>query len=365
MKFCHFSDTHLGFNAYRKMDPNTGLNQREVDIANIFEKAVDEIIKINPDFVLHTGDLFDSYRPANRVVTFALKQLLRLAEKTKVYIISGNHSTPRTANYGSVFELFDFFPELNIFYKGKYESVKIGDTFIHAVPHCLDNEHFHAELSKIKIEKDSYNILAVHCGVEGMDYSMDDFGETLMPQKYLDMDFDYIALGHYHKMARLNDKAYYCGSPERFSFNEADDDKGFIVYNLENKQAIFKKLPARQMNDFSIDCNGLKAEKLNNEIDKLLKEASVKGKIIRLKLDNLDKETYREIDNENIKKLTSDSVQFSLSVNLSEETGAPSLDQEIGNINQEFVKFTKAKNLSSLADIGLSYLNKASENETD
>ncbi|HDM25348.1 MAG TPA: exonuclease SbcCD subunit D, partial [Thermoplasmatales archaeon] len=65
LKIVHLADTHLGFSAYRKITKD-GLNQREVDVYNAFGRAVDKILEIKPDLIIHAGDLFDSVRPNNR-----------------------------------------------------------------------------------------------------------------------------------------------------------------------------------------------------------------------------------------------------------------------------------------------------------
>ena len=79
MKFLHVSDTHLGYSAYRKSTED-GINQRELDVYNAFERFVDYALKIKPDLIIHAGDLFDAVRPNNRAITFAIKQLIRLSE---------------------------------------------------------------------------------------------------------------------------------------------------------------------------------------------------------------------------------------------------------------------------------------------
>jgi len=59
MKILHISDTHLGYSAYRKLTDDN-INQREMDNYNSFQKIIDYAIKLKPDIVLHSGDLFDS-----------------------------------------------------------------------------------------------------------------------------------------------------------------------------------------------------------------------------------------------------------------------------------------------------------------
>ena len=77
MKVVHLADTHLGYSAYRKIS-ESGYNQREEDVILAFIDAVDKIVNLRPDAVLHCGDLFDSVRPTNRIVSIGIKQLMRI-----------------------------------------------------------------------------------------------------------------------------------------------------------------------------------------------------------------------------------------------------------------------------------------------
>ena len=106
MKVLHLADTHIGYSAYNKLDKN-GMNQREVDVYNSFSQVVDYALENKVDLVLHSGDLFDTVRPSNRAISFAVGQLLRLSKAgIPTVIISGNHETPRLRETGSVFKVF-------------------------------------------------------------------------------------------------------------------------------------------------------------------------------------------------------------------------------------------------------------------
>ncbi len=70
MKIIHFSDTHLGFNDLDILNSD-GINQREVDFYKAFDDIVQSIIKIKPDYIIHTGDLFHRSSPSNRAIAFA------------------------------------------------------------------------------------------------------------------------------------------------------------------------------------------------------------------------------------------------------------------------------------------------------
>lgn len=113
MKIIHFSDTHLGYGEYSKVDEVSGINQRELDVYAAFKQAIDLILKKKPDLVIHAGDLFDNPRPNNRAIHIALSELQRLSEKgIPTIIISGNHSTPRVAASGSIFEALTILPNI-------------------------------------------------------------------------------------------------------------------------------------------------------------------------------------------------------------------------------------------------------------
>ena len=51
MLFSHISDTHLGLVQY-------GSNEREQDVYDVFNQAIDKSIEDNVDFVIFAGDIF-------------------------------------------------------------------------------------------------------------------------------------------------------------------------------------------------------------------------------------------------------------------------------------------------------------------
>lgn len=71
MKFAHLADTHLGYRQF-------GLLEREKDFYEVFDKIIDKIIEEKVDFVIHSGDLFDSARPSPSALLAFQKGLLKL-----------------------------------------------------------------------------------------------------------------------------------------------------------------------------------------------------------------------------------------------------------------------------------------------
>ena len=86
MKILHIADSHLGYSAYRRATPD-GINQREIDTYNSFKQFVDYTVTSEPDLILHAGDLFDSVRPNNRAITFAVNQILRISKSKIPFVV--------------------------------------------------------------------------------------------------------------------------------------------------------------------------------------------------------------------------------------------------------------------------------------
>gem|GEM_PF-6573517 len=51
---------------------------RALDFYNNFLKVIDEVLIKKPDFVIHSGDLFNSSKPSNKAVSIAISGFLRL-----------------------------------------------------------------------------------------------------------------------------------------------------------------------------------------------------------------------------------------------------------------------------------------------
>jgi DNA repair protein SbcD/Mre11 len=86
----------LGYSRYAKLHPETSRNQREVDVQEAYGRAVDAILERDVDLVVHSGDVFDSVRPATHVIIGFLKQTFRITCQDIPYLVAaGNHETPR------------------------------------------------------------------------------------------------------------------------------------------------------------------------------------------------------------------------------------------------------------------------------
>ena len=389
MKIFHIADTHLGFSAYNKLDPDSGLNQREMDFYNAFERFVDIAVEKRPDLILHAGDLFDSVRPTNRAISSALDQLIRLSEaKIPIVLIAGNHETPRLRETGSVFRLFEHLEHVYPVYKSKYECIEFPefDLKVHAVPHCMDANALQSSLEKLVPDREvMHNIAMLHAAIVGVSvFRSSEFNEQDVASGYLKPEFDYIALGHYHEFCKVDENAYYSGSIERVNFLEAaHKSKGFIelelelgnqhsgraVVNDQDEHEIFYPevtlhgLNTRPMVDLMpVDCSNIDKFQIGPEIIRRIEEVEPEEKILRLKILNLPMEVYKSLDFNQFRKLTAAALHFELQYDVTkddQDTQVADIRFELlGNEFKSFISNQAIEGLDKekLTSLGLDYL---------
>lgn len=93
MRLLHISDWHLGRMTYRC--------SRTPDHDAVFEETLELARDVRPHLVLHTGDVFDGFRPGYPEMTRAIEMLKELAALAPVVVVAGNHDSP------ALFRLFN------------------------------------------------------------------------------------------------------------------------------------------------------------------------------------------------------------------------------------------------------------------
>ena len=237
VRIAHFSDTHLGYRAFGKVDPVTGRNQRTIDVENAFESTVDDILRRKPDAVIHSGDVFHQSRPSWHAIRHFVRQMRRIEQAgIPTLVIAGNHDTPRLRTDGSVYSVLELaLPEIRFVadYRDDDELAlfKHLNLRVQAIPHgALTNDDPVLPM----VVRGKRNVLVSHGIVPGAmpENAYSEPGEQRLDENLLDPDFDYIALGHYHVFSQAKPKAWYSGSIERFGFGDADATPGYAMVEL-------------------------------------------------------------------------------------------------------------------------------------
>ncbi len=370
MRIVHISDTHLGFSAYSKLDMTEGINQREADLYAAFKQAVDKAIELRPDAVIHSGDLFDTVRPQNRAIDFALRQLLRLSQAgIETVMISGNHSTPRLRETGNIFRIFEHLDHLHPVHEPGISRTIIGDMCVTAIPHSV-SPSLQELVEKAKPSKESrLNVLVLHAGIlDSSTYKMDEFNEQNVPLKSIDDGWDYVALGHFHRYSKVSKNAYYAGSTERLGFGEAGQEKGIVEVELESGRVTFHPLKTRDMLDLKpVNAAGLASSEIIQKTKNVLSSASMEDKIARLVISGISSDAYKSLDVSSIKRMGASAMHFELKIERADAEGKQEVgDAHIGLLADEFRKYVAKldypdEKKRKLTDLGTAYITREEE----
>lgn len=306
LKICHLADVHLGFRKYNRLSKE-GVNQRELDVALAFDEALERVVQIKPNLILIAGDLFHTVRPSNAVIASAFKRLSCLVKETKApcVIVAGNHESPKRSDTGSILALFR---EINGVFVSDKKTTRFdfGDlkTSVFCVPHSSLVSGLEQEIRANDQMK--FNILMMH-GQFGP--YMTDFGGVVIDlEEFSPREWDYIALGHLHNHSEVAFNACYPGSIEHTSTNiweGSGSQKGFLEIDLpEGKRQFHALTSPRDVFDLGrLDVSDLNAVAVMEALRKTLESIpeGIDGKIVRLRVQGLDKQTYRNLDHQQIK----------------------------------------------------------------
>ena len=324
MKIAHLADLHLGYRAYHRMNARGG-NMREADVADAFRQAVNRITELRPDLVLVAGDVFHTVRPSNTSIADAFRQFSLMADRlpdVPIVMIAGNHDSPRSSDTGNILNLFREIDGVRVVCD-ECRSIRLPeiDTSILCLPHVSLSSG-----EEVQMEPDSgskHNVLMLHGTLRGEKADqklvyMSEYGGAEIPEeKVVYGDWDYVALGHYHKVEDLASNAWYSGGLERTSTNIwfEREDKGFLVYSTKTGRAEFEPVQTRPMVDLPrIEAGGLGAAELDETIRASVERIpdGLRGKIVRLVIDDVPRAVVRELNHKRIREWKAEAVHFHL-----------------------------------------------------
>jgi len=393
MKLAHLADLHLGF---RQFDRQTakGANQREVDIAEAFRRAVDDILDQQPDLIVIAGDLFHSVRPTNAAILYCFRQLHRLRTglpNSPIVIIAGEHDTPRSTETGSILRLYEALGvEIAVEEARRIVLPKL-DCAVLAVP---QQALAMADRPALRPEPGgpTLNVLVTH-GVYGglgeergtMEYGGAELTrELLAPEKW-----DYIALGHYHTAQSVATNAWYAGSLEYLPPNpwgQLQDEaaqraatkgkkerkgKGYLLVDLPGARVTFRAIePARRHIDLPfIQSAGLNAKELDAGIAERVNAVRIDDQIVRLVVWDVERATARDLDHAAIRayKARALNLQIDLRRPQAQRAGAASAEpgvrrQTLAETVREFLgrrPLDAELNRETFVTLGVDYLEAA------
>jgi DNA repair exonuclease SbcCD nuclease subunit len=327
----HFSDLHLGHRAYERAD--RGKNVRERDVGLAFQRAVDEVIKLEPALVFLVGDIFDRPDPPpGALVALAqgLEALRSSIPSTQIFMVAGARDTPRPMTDPGALAALDPFPNVEAV-TGRARSVflKELETHLFLVPHSAVVRRPYPELRTHPEAR--WNLLAAYAGV----------ATGAGPGLPLDpAPWDYVALGYLHQQQQVTPRVFYSGSLERVGpepWREAAQEKGFLSFDLESGTSRFHSIPGRPVVALApIRIPKGDSEKLPAKLREVLGEVpgGINGKIVRLRIEGLSPEEVKREDQGLFAELREQALHLAIEVddfqNLADNNPLPLVTRDRG-----------------------------------
>ena len=251
MKFLHLSDLHLG---KRLLGCSLLEDQRYI---------LEQLLPIarEADAVLIAGDVYDKAVPSAEAVALCDWFLTRLAgQGTPVLLISGNHDSAQRLAFGArlmagggihIAPVFSGAPDPVLF------RDRWGEVAVYLLPFLKPvsvrqvypeeeissyQDALACVLRHMPLDPDRRNLLVAHQYVAGAKQCQSEevsIGGLDQVDASLFDAFDYVALGHLHTPQWVGRKTVrYCGTPLKYSFSEAGQEKAALLVTLEEKGAV-------------------------------------------------------------------------------------------------------------------------------
>ncbi len=280
MIFSHISDTHLGFVQYHS-------EEREDDVYNAFNQAIETSIKDHVDFVIFAGDIFHVPNPSGKAIVTLANALKKLRQNSiDSFFILGEHdiSRIRATPVPFVYHNLDFSKYIGGGKPLVYKDVMIlgFDKRRKSEVHTFENDFAVADAAARNHQ--GHKILVLHQGITEINKFAGELNSTDLPK-----NFTYYAMGHLHeqelkKFPNLGGPLAYPGSIERTSSETIKDtQKGFYEVDISRPEALPAWIKLDTRPQMSVKTS---IERLSDEINELagkIKEYSRKP-VVEIKI---------------------------------------------------------------------------------
>jgi DNA repair protein SbcD/Mre11 len=274
-KILHFADAHIDMANYGRHDPESGLPLRVMDFLKSLDTIVEAAITEKVDLVLFAGDAYKDRSPAPTFQREWGRRIMRLSRLgIPTLLLVGNHDLSPALGRAHALDTFATLEVPNVrvldrptflgpddldglplqvialpwvSYSGLVAALGPGtlertQAYDQLIQRLIELVHLWLEE---RIDPRLPVVLAAHCSVQGATYGGERTvmlgSDLVLPGSLVkDPRLDYVALGHIHKPQDLNQGQHppviYPGSIERVDFGEAEDEKFYIIAQVERGQ---------------------------------------------------------------------------------------------------------------------------------
>jgi DNA repair exonuclease SbcCD nuclease subunit len=275
-------DVHEGINFDIRVDPQTGVSERALDMHRNLTRAATYAIENKASLFIILGDLFDRTHVGPIFREYVRNDVIEPLGKAgvKVYILAGNHDQPREFRRGTSIDDFRGYSHVEVFRKPDYRIEQIAGKsvcflimpFLHpeslvsqagtslaGVPEEqrreLGREVLRELLKKYSRLKADRKILLAHYYFEGTDLSSTvvpevDPGEIEFNQSMIPEGLDLGVFGHVHLSQTKEAKGttlVFVGAVEKIDWGERESEKHFLTIDPVDAKWELHNLPTRGM----------------------------------------------------------------------------------------------------------------------
>ena len=269
MKFVHIADMHFDSPFVNLSDKDSLGDLRRLEQRKALKKIIEYIKENKIKYFFISGDLYEQKYIKKSTIDF-INNLFKEIPDTKIFIAPGNHD-PYVKN--SYYNKFNWNENVKIF-NSKIEKIETEDANIYG----FGFDDFYCKnsgIEEINLEKnDKLNILIIHGSLDGGAVENSEYN-PLSRKLLKEKGFDYVALGHIHKLdynTEENQIAVYPGSTVSLGFDELGQHGmivGEIEKNSKNRELEFIPLDEMEFKLCDVDVTELNSkeeliEKINS-----------------------------------------------------------------------------------------------------
>ncbi|MFP4402727.1 MAG: metallophosphoesterase family protein [Nanoarchaeota archaeon] len=291
MKFSHLADCHIGSFKEPKLSKLS---------TNAFLTAIDLSIKKDVDFILISGDLFNTALPQIDKLKSVVLKLKELKDnQIPVYIVAGSHDFSSTGK--TMLDVLEAAGLVINVTRGKIKNEKLFLDFTidsktgAKITGMLGRKgtlekNYYKDLDLTNLEtQDGFKIFMFHSAISELKPKylelMDSIALSNLPK-----NFNYYAGGHVHEVIEYSDSNYknviFPGPifPNNFKEIEKLNHGGFYIY--DDGKITFEKIILHDVISINLNCENLTPKEINLKLNAYIDENKKKfyEKIITMRL---------------------------------------------------------------------------------
>jgi DNA repair exonuclease SbcCD nuclease subunit len=293
--FAHLSDIHIG--AFRQ----PALQNL---VLEAFDAALDICVEKGVDFVIVSGDLFDSNIPDMGLVNSAVRKIREVKDKgIQFYVVYGSHDfSPTQTSIVDILESAGLFRKVT---EGKESDGKLELEFqiddrtktklcgISGRRLGIERRYFEILDRETLEREEGFKIFIFHGAVTEYKPGQSFEGQSI-PLSSLPKGFAYYAGGHIHEEFLTREHGYYIAYPGTLFASDYRDleknargqKRGFFIATFSDKlqHVEFVELPVCDYELIEYDASGKNSARVHNELLEIVNEAKPSGKIVLLRV---------------------------------------------------------------------------------